>query len=312
MVNETTPAATAVIFPTLWSGPWLWRNQQDILAAAAGQVVEIPDAVVNWPIEPTLEAAEAYALDAIDRLPVPLLLVGASLGGLLALRIALLRPQLVGAVIASGCPGLTQGPAHGLRAKFSLTFEDACSVRAMLFQDTSCVDDELLRASVAAVANRPAARRGAGLVRSLNRYDGVADLQRLRVPATLIWGERDQLSPVVPWRDLVRLCPAMRLRVIPEAGHVPMLEVPEAFNAQLRSAITASLLTPQAEQPSMETIKTYPTNLEADLARIALEAAGIPATVVGIGVGMEGGLGGVKLLVPREHVEAALRILADA
>jgi pimeloyl-ACP methyl ester carboxylesterase len=239
MVNATTPAATAVIFPTLWSGPWLWRHQQDILAAAADQVVEIPDAVVNWPIEPTLQAAEAYALDTVDRLPAPLLLVGASLGGLLALRIALLRPQLVGAVIASGCPGLGQGPAHGFRAKFSLTFEEACSVRAMLCQDTSCIDDELLRASVAAVANRPAARRGAGLVRDLNRYDGVADLQQLRVPAALIWGERDQLSPLDPWRELVRLCPAMRLSVIPGAGHVPMLEVPAAFNVQLSSALIA-------------------------------------------------------------------------
>jgi 2-hydroxy-6-oxonona-2,4-dienedioate hydrolase len=237
MVNVNTAAATAVIFPTLWSGPWVWRKQRDIIAAAASEVVEIPDAVVNWPIEPTLHAAEAYALDSIDRLPAPLLLVGASLGGLLALRIALLRPQLVRTVIASGCPGLAQGTAHGLRAKFRLTFEEACGVRAMLFQDTSCVDDELLRASVAAVANRPAARRGAGLVRSLNHYHGAADLRRLSVPAELIWGEHDQLSPLDPWRDLVRECPVMRLSVIPGAGHVPMLEVPEAFNAALRCAI---------------------------------------------------------------------------
>jgi hypothetical protein len=62
----------------------------------------------------------------------------------------------------------------------------------------------------------------------------------------------------------------------------------------------------------METIKTYPTNLEADLARIALEAAGIPATVVGVGVGMEGGVGGVQLLVSRDHAETALKLLADA
>jgi len=36
----------------------------------------------------------------------------------------------------------------------------------------------------------------------------------------------------------VRECPAMRLSVIPGAGHVPMLEAPEAFNVALRSAIT--------------------------------------------------------------------------
>jgi 2-hydroxy-6-oxonona-2,4-dienedioate hydrolase len=233
------PAATAVIFPTLWSGPWVWRHQRDIFAAAAAQVVEIPDAVVNWPIEPSLEAAEAYALDVIDSLPEPLLLVGASLGGLLALRMALLRPQRVGAVIASGCPGLAPGPTLGFRGKFSLTFEEACSFRAILFKDTACVDDELLRASVAAVANRPAARRGAGLVRGLNSYDGVADLQRLRIPAALIWGEYDELSPLDLWRGLIRQCPAMRLSVIPGAGHVPMLEVPQAFNIVLRAQLEA-------------------------------------------------------------------------
>ena len=62
----------------------------------------------------------------------------------------------------------------------------------------------------------------------------------------------------------------------------------------------------------MEPIKTYPTTLEADLARITLEAAGIPATVVGVGVGMEGGFGGVRLMVPREHAAAALKLLGDA
>lgn len=62
----------------------------------------------------------------------------------------------------------------------------------------------------------------------------------------------------------------------------------------------------------MKTIKTYPTNVEADLARIALEAAGIPSVVVGVGFGMEGGDAGVQLLVPDDRVEAALTALGDA
>ncbi len=237
-MNEATPAATALIFPTLWSGPWVWRHQQDILAAAASRVVEIPDAVVNWPIEPSLEAAESYALAQMEALPAPLLLVGASLGGLLALRMALLRPHLISGVIASGCPGLGPGPDLGFRGRFSLTFEEACSFRAMVFKDTSCLDDELLRVSVAAVANRLAARRGAGLVRGLNQRDG-ADLQGLQVPTALIWGEQDELSPLDPWRCLVQKCPAMRLSVIPGAGHVPMLEDPVAFNTVLRGQLAA-------------------------------------------------------------------------
>jgi hypothetical protein len=62
----------------------------------------------------------------------------------------------------------------------------------------------------------------------------------------------------------------------------------------------------------MKTIKTYPTRVEADLARMELEATDIPAVVVGIGVGMEGGAAGVQLLVPDDRVEAALKVLGDA
>ena len=61
----------------------------------------------------------------------------------------------------------------------------------------------------------------------------------------------------------------------------------------------------------MQPIKTYSTRLEADIAALELEAAGITAIVLGIGVGMEGGMGGVRLMVQENDVEAALRILGD-
>jgi hypothetical protein len=61
----------------------------------------------------------------------------------------------------------------------------------------------------------------------------------------------------------------------------------------------------------MKTIKSFPTQIEADLARIALEAADVPSVVVGIGVGMEGGMGGVRLLVPDDQLEAAQKILQE-
>jgi hypothetical protein len=58
----------------------------------------------------------------------------------------------------------------------------------------------------------------------------------------------------------------------------------------------------------MEAIRTYSTRLEADLARIALEGADIPATVFGVDVGFAG-IGGVQLLVPEDRVEAAQKVL---
>ena len=62
----------------------------------------------------------------------------------------------------------------------------------------------------------------------------------------------------------------------------------------------------------MKAIKTYPTSIEADLAKIALDAAGIASVVVGVGLGMEGGGAGVQLLVPDDRVEAALTVLGDS
>ena len=61
----------------------------------------------------------------------------------------------------------------------------------------------------------------------------------------------------------------------------------------------------------MNTIKSYSTRVEADLAKIELRAAGIEATVVGIGAGMEGGAQGVRLLVAANDVNAALAVLGD-
>lgn len=60
------------------------------------------------------------------------------------------------------------------------------------------------------------------------------------------------------------------------------------------------------------TIKTYSTPIEAASAKIALDAAGIPCVVVGVGVSMEGGMGGVQLQVPPDQVDTALAILGDA
>lgn len=60
----------------------------------------------------------------------------------------------------------------------------------------------------------------------------------------------------------------------------------------------------------MDAIRTYSTRLEADLARIALEGADIPAVVVGVDVGFSG-IGGVQLLVPEDRVAAAEEVLKD-
>jgi hypothetical protein len=67
----------------------------------------------------------------------------------------------------------------------------------------------------------------------------------------------------------------------------------------------------EVQPRAMTVIKTYGTRLEANLASIRLRAAGMMASVVGVELAMEGGIEGVRLLVPDEQVDAALKFLAD-
>jgi inosine-uridine nucleoside N-ribohydrolase len=60
----------------------------------------------------------------------------------------------------------------------------------------------------------------------------------------------------------------------------------------------------------MTPVRTFNTQVEAEVARIALNAEGIEATVVGLDVALEGGAGGVRLLVADERAPAARKILA--
>jgi len=61
----------------------------------------------------------------------------------------------------------------------------------------------------------------------------------------------------------------------------------------------------------MKIARRFSSRLDADLARIALDAAGVPSVVVGTSVEFEGGANGVQLLVPDEWFAAAARVLEE-
>jgi putative signal transducing protein len=60
------------------------------------------------------------------------------------------------------------------------------------------------------------------------------------------------------------------------------------------------------------TVKTFATRPEAEIAKIALDAAEVPSVIVGVDVGMEGGIAGIKLQVPEDFVASAREILEHA
>jgi 3-oxoadipate enol-lactonase len=65
------------------------------------------------------------------------------------------------------------------------------------------------------------------------RADSSPTLREIRVPALVVCGEEDTITPVSEAEDLAKGIAGSRLEVIPKAGHLANLENPEAFNAAL-------------------------------------------------------------------------------
>jgi pimeloyl-ACP methyl ester carboxylesterase len=62
-------------------------------------------------------------------------------------------------------------------------------------------------------------------------------LHRISKPTLLLWGENDGVTPVSYGQGYASLIPGAQFRSIPEAGHYPHIEQPQAFLRELRAFI---------------------------------------------------------------------------
>jgi pimeloyl-ACP methyl ester carboxylesterase len=64
--------------------------------------------------------------------------------------------------------------------------------------------------------------------------DIVNTLHRVRMPTLIVWGANDRLLPPTLGSVFSAEIPDSRLVVLDRCGHVPMLEAPDALEAELR------------------------------------------------------------------------------
>ncbi len=60
-------------------------------------------------------------------------------------------------------------------------------------------------------------------------------LSRIRVPTLLLYGEKDQRSPLTVAKDLHAQIPGSTLVVLPGVGHLTNVEASDQFNHEVRS-----------------------------------------------------------------------------
>jgi pimeloyl-ACP methyl ester carboxylesterase len=181
--------------------------------------IDGPEDVVFW----LLDLYEALALER------PALL-GCGLGGWLAAELAVRYPERLGALVLVDAYGLQVEGALA-EDEFALTppmlrplvFAEPASAMALAWLP----DVEPPERVEGALHARVAGARLAWQFPYSPKLRG--RLPRARVPALVVWGERDRLVPPAHARAYAEGLPDARLAIVPGAAHYPYLEAPGRF-----------------------------------------------------------------------------------
>jgi pimeloyl-ACP methyl ester carboxylesterase len=198
----------------------------------------IPDLPGHWksaPADGPLSLADGTAgLEALlerEAPERPVSLVGNSMGGWIALLYARRHPDRVARLVLEDAGGVGN-VAVSLRPRNRR--EAAELMDAVLGPDTRRPAGFVLDHLVRRVASGPIPRIDATDPTPF-RLDG--ELGELDLPATVIWGEHDDVLPPAVGEQLSRELPRAKRVTLPRCGHIPHLECPERFLPALRRAL---------------------------------------------------------------------------
>jgi pimeloyl-ACP methyl ester carboxylesterase len=181
---------------------------------------------------PEYAAAVAHLVEetAGPSSPQPLVVVGHSLGGRIAVRLAAARPDLVGALVLTGAPLVSRSgrrPSAAFRVARALH-------RAGVVGDERMEQARQRRGSADYRAAEGVMRQV--LVRLVNEsYDSA--LAALRCPVELVWGDDDREAPLETARALAGAIPQARLTVCAGAGHLLPVSAPDELRAAVERAL---------------------------------------------------------------------------
>ena len=189
----------------------------------------------------------------------PVILLGNSMGGMIALLEAAAEPDAVAGLILID-PALPLVPARPdpvvlrvfaayavpwlagrvMRARARLSPDEVVAqILALCCADPTRITAEVLDAHVRLAQQRAefptadaeflaAARSVVATIGYLRGRPYRRAIRRVHGPVLLVHGERDRLIPVAAARAAARANPAWSLVTMPDAGHVPQLELPAA------------------------------------------------------------------------------------
>ncbi|MET2983835.1 alpha/beta fold hydrolase [Aureibaculum conchae] len=160
------------------------------------------------------------------------ILLGNSLGGHIALYYTKQYPEKVDGIVLTGSSGLyenSMGESYPKRGDYEYVKNKAESV----FYDPKVATKEIVDEVYESINDRNKLIRTLAIAKSAIRHNMSKDLPDMKLPAGLIWGKNDAVTPPEVAEEFNELLPNSSLYWIDKCGHAPMMEHPEKFNEYL-------------------------------------------------------------------------------
>jgi len=159
-------------------------------------------------------------------------LLGNSLGGHVAILHVLKHPERIRSLILTGSSGLFEngmGDSYPKRGDYEYIKKKT----EFTFYDPKVATKELVDEVYGITNNRLKAIKIIALAKSAIRNNLGEELNQIKQPTLLVWGNNDTITPPFVAREFNRLIPNSELHFVDKCGHAPMMEVPDEFNAIL-------------------------------------------------------------------------------
>ena len=199
----------------------------------------------------------------------PFIVIGHSLGGAVALCYAATQPEGLQRLILADVSGvihrstLTQHIVKNSHEKNEGLFKRPTKLFGKVMSNAlGTMESPDLSGKLARVLESPALRNRyldgdpekiAGL--ALANFDFSNLLYQVNVPAIIIWGARDPITPIRTGRLLTYIMKKTQLNIVPETGHNPILERPDEFNRLVKDAlVTESWQSPWETLPKTDRV----------------------------------------------------------